>query len=213
LNRGINYFIIFHKTAALDAYQSYSDLELFSVISRGDESAFSVLYYRYVALLHPYILSLVKSEALAEEIVQVTMMRVWMNRDKLEEITQPKAWIFRIAANDCYNYFRRKLVEEKAIIRLISQKEQEQESSGEFIRFREIKNAIQDAVERLSPQRKLVYRLSREEGLKNHEIAEKLNLAEPTVKKTLQVALEQIRAELIRNGYTISLICFFIKYF
>lgn len=171
------------------------------------------MYFRYVALLHPYVLGLLKSEALAEEIVQESMMRVWMNRDKLEEISHPKAWIFRIAANECYNHFRKKLVEEKALPRIISEREQEQEVGGDFLRFREIKKAISEAVEKLSPQRKLVYKLSREEGLKNHEIAEKLNLAEPTIKKTLQVALEQIRTELIKNGYTISFISIFLKFF
>lgn len=196
----------------MDLYSSYSDKELFASIAEGDEEAFACLYYRYTGVLYPYVLSILKLQSEAEEVVQETMIRVWMNRDKLEGVSNPKAWTFRIASNVCYNLFRRKLVEEKAASH-ISARYTGSSNSENVLDFREIHHVLKEAIENLSPQRKQVFKLSREEGLKIQEIAEKLGIAETTVKKTLQVALEKLREELVKKGYAISLFWMVIKNF
>lgn len=48
-------------------------------------------------------------------------------------------------------------------------------------------------VENMPPQRQTIYRMSREEGLSNDEIAERLGLQKKTVENTLNLALRQIR--------------------
>ena len=73
----------------------------------------------------------------------------------------------------------------------------------DLLSFRELKQAVGEAIRKLPPQQKKVYLLSREQGLKNREIAEVLNLSEQSVKNTLVRALKLIREEVERAGHVI----------
>jgi RNA polymerase sigma-70 factor (ECF subfamily) len=53
----------------------------------------------------------------------------------------------------------------------------------------------------MSPQQQIIYRMSREEGLKIPEIAEKLGLSASTVKNTLVRALQHLRHFLEKSQY------------
>ena len=183
----------------MEHYASYSDKQLFALIADGDENAFATIYYKYVSYLYSYVLGFTKSQSAAQEIIQDSLLRVWLNRDKMPEIDSPKNWIFRIAANECNNFLRREGLKTKVLHEVTSREAQRPESSE--ITFREINGVIQKAVNNLSPQRKLVYQLNRVQGLKTKEIAEQLGLAHDTVKKHLQIALQQIREELTKQGY------------
>ena len=58
----------------------------------------------------------------------------------------------------------------------------------------DIKSRIDKKVEELPPQRKLIYQLSREQGLSYKEIAEKLNISEKTIESNIRLALKTLRA-------------------
>ncbi len=51
-------------------------------IVEGDEQAFSVLFFKYLPVLHIFASKFTKSDNAAEEIIQDAFLRVWLNRDK-----------------------------------------------------------------------------------------------------------------------------------
>lgn len=182
-------------------------------IADGNEKAFERFYFRYVSLLEPYLMRMLRNEDEVEEVIQMTMMKVWLHREKLPEVTHPKAWTFRIAANLCFNSFRRKLLVEKSISILKEEKFAEQDASSDVIHFREMKRSIEETIQQLPAQRKRIYKMHREDGMKVKEIAEELGIAETTVKKTLQVALQQIRDELQKKGFMPVIAAIILKIF
>lgn len=74
-------------------------------------------------------------------------------------------------------------------------------TSDRHIFFRDLKRIIEDAVDKLSPQRRKIFLLSRENGLTVPEISQQLNLSVNTVKNTLISALVEIRRHLKNSGY------------
>jgi RNA polymerase sigma-70 factor (family 1) len=186
------------------------DRHLFALIAEGDEIAFRSIFDQYTSILLPYVTRFVNSAAIAEELVQEVFIRIWMNRDKLGEIENPRAWIFRIAANDCYVFLRRKELERKMHKRF---DKNESVVATELSSYHELQKAIDEAVQKMPEKRKRIYLLSRVEGLKPSEIAERLDLSVSTVKNTLGTALESIRQHLIEKGLFVWACWIFLKNF
>ncbi len=72
---------------------------------------------------------------------------------------------------------------------------------------KELSKVYQDAIDQLSPQKKLIYNLSRKEHLSYEEIAERLDLSKNTVKNHMVEAGRLIRSYVTKHG---SMVCFII---
>lgn len=180
-------------------YQEKIDLPL---IADGDEKAFFDFYNHYSRLLRPFLLKYTRSDSQVEDILQETFIRVWVNRDRLPEIQNISGWIFRIASRVYLDHVDRELKHRE---RKDSFGEALHGSglvaSAERTRLQEINNCIRKVLNHLPEQKRKVFRLNRELGMKPAQIAEYLNMPVGTVKNQLSMALREIRDELIANGY------------
>jgi RNA polymerase sigma-70 factor (ECF subfamily) len=62
-----------------------------------------------------------------------------------------------------------------------------------FLEFEELKMIISKAIDRLPDQCKTIYQLSRDKGLTNKEIAEKLGISAKTVENQMTIAIRKIK--------------------
>jgi RNA polymerase sigma-70 factor (family 1) len=178
-------------------------------ISEGDEDAFRELFYGILPWLTPFIGNMVKTTEGTQEIVQETFIRIWMSRDKLPGLHEPRAWMIRVATNECFTYFHKQASRRK-IGQLLEEGFQAAANVGEDrLQVQETQLLIQRAVNTLPPQRKKIFQMSREQGLKSQEIAEELQCSNSYVKNTLSAALHQIRDYLTAAGKIIPLLILF----
>jgi len=188
-----------------------SDELLFLQVAEGDEAAFTVLYARYTPKLARFVDSLIKSPAITEEIVQETFLRLWLNRAKMPEVLAPSAWIYKIASNICFTSLKRIMLEKHIVAKLPAEAPSMQSDLFNNIQTKELLKFVHEAVSQLSPQRRKIYQLSRNEGLSVSEIAENLSLSVQTVRNTLSSALEQLRLSVVQSGYVMGIaLIFFI---
>lgn len=192
-----------------------NEKELFISIAEGDEDAFRELFHLYMPHLYPMILKVTKVENAAEDILQETFLKLWISRDKLPEIENPRAWILRIAYFQAFTFLSKKAIHQKAIDRLSDKARLEvlRNDTEETMAFSSLQNLVRRAVSSLPGQSKKIYQLSREEGLKIPEIAKQLDLSEQTVKNTLTRALKIIREYVERAGHFLGLLALFLKIF
>lgn len=183
----------------------YNEKELLRQIAEGNEQAFSQLFAIYAKLLYPFLYNIGKSQWMAEEFIQETMLKVWLHRDKLPEIEYPRAWIYRISSNLALSYIQKKLVEERATTHLKMEVPVVMSEIEEYITLKKLQECIQAAIQQLPTQRKIIFQLSRVKGLSRAEIAEELNISEKTVKNAMNAALRSIREYLQRSGYLVSI--------
>jgi RNA polymerase sigma factor (sigma-70 family) len=73
-----------------------------------------------------------------------------------------------------------------------------------------VRELIHEAVGKLTPQQKEVYKMSREEGLKQEDIARRLNISIFTVKKHLTDALNYLRKEITDSYGSQAVAIYFI---
>jgi RNA polymerase sigma-70 factor (family 1) len=194
-----------HQTIApLTEDHIYEDRHLFALIAEGDEEAFATLFNKYIEVLKPFSFSITKNETAAEEMVQETFIRIWLNRDKLAEIENPHSWIFTIASRESIGYLRKKLLDDKLKQNVAKVSEAAPDVVTEAIKLKELKELVHKAVEELSPQRKRIFKMSRNEGMKIAEIAAALDIAPSTVKNILVTSTKQIREYLNARGHMLG---------
>jgi RNA polymerase sigma-70 factor (family 1) len=177
-----------------------TDKALFERIATGDETAFSILFFRYTARLAPFVTRLLQSERWSEEIVQDVFMRLWQSRQQLAAIDHPSAYLYQMASNRTLDYIKRNAREVKLqyyAARWVAGPANHPDAEQDL---REIENLLKEAVNRLPAQRKKVYQLVREEGLSHAEIAERLQISKHTVRNHVAEALQEIRLYLREHG-------------
>jgi len=191
----------------------YSEQDLLQPASEGDERSFALIYKRYYPQLRPFILKYADSALEAEEIIQETFIRVWLSREKLTEIENLHAWIFKIASNEYLSALRKKLKDRERMGALIRNNRPggAEASPFDLVNIEEIRQAVKEAVASLPAQRRRIYQMSRDEGLKIAEIAERLSISPQTVKNALTACLRYIREYLSAAGHPFLLLCCFFQ--
>jgi len=174
--------------------------KLVKKIALGDHAAYRDIFLKYFPKVKYFIAHLVKSETDAEDLAQEIFVRLWENRAKLASVESFNSYIYRMAKNATFNYLEHKEVEKKYFEQL--HEDETGESIEDEIYARELELLVQLTVNRMPPQRKTIYQMSRDEGLKNEEIAAQLNITRKTVENHLNLALKEIRK-------TISLLALF----
>jgi len=142
-------------------------------------------------------------------------MKLWLNRERLHAIVNLKAWIVTVAYREYLMAVRKKLNYEDKIEKLASEASANSGPVTPFqvINYQELKRFTEEVIQELSPQRRAVYELSRSEGLKINEIAERLSISPNTVKSVLQTVLKLIKEKLTEAGYGPFAFLFFLQIF
>jgi RNA polymerase sigma-70 factor (ECF subfamily) len=192
---------------------AYDDKTFFAEIAEGNEAAFTALFEAYVVQMGSFVYSLTRSEKVVDDIIQETFLRIWINRDKLTGVREPRSYLFRIAANLCYTWRNRLMLESRIINDISGQAPAGHDGVTEQLHVNALKAAVQEAVNRLSPQRAKIYQLNRQEGWSVSEIAEHLSLSQQTVRNTLSSSLDFIREYLQKKGYPLVLISLLLRLF
>jgi RNA polymerase sigma-70 factor (ECF subfamily) len=183
----------------------YNEKLLVQQLIAGNEKAFVKLYDTYKNRIYGYNLKFVKSNADAEEMLQDVFMKVWQKREMIDASYPFNSFLFAVARNTCFNFLRKAAndVKMREEIFYKSQKSFEPAADKKMIteEFDRLKN---EAYDKLPPKRRIIFEMSREEGLSYSEIAKKLNISVSTVKVQMSKALETLR-EFLKNNKDISL--------
>lgn len=184
--------------------------EMINEIVEGNEKAFSKMFFHYLPVLKSFAFKFTKSEHATEEIIQDAFVRIWLSRDKLDQVQNVKAYLYKYVSNECLSYLRKKLNEEKLIANFTVHHPKDSNQTNEQIQLNEIKRIVASSVNKLPPKRREIYQLSRNEGKSIAEIAAILSISQNTVKNALVTALKYIRLELEMHGITFFIPLFMI---
>lgn len=168
---------------------------LFKKIKKGDEKAFEKLFHGYYSHLCLFAERYVRNQAEAEEIVQDVFVRLWENRKRITIVTSVKNYLFRSVKNRCLNFLQHKKTETQYAQKLLAEAEQATPGDEDFIEPVLLRK-IEESIKSMPQKRQEIFRLSREEGLKYREIAEKLNISVKTVETHMGLAIKTLREKL-----------------
>jgi len=184
--------------------------DLLFEINQSNVYAFESLMMRYEERMFQFILKLVRSEALAEEITQDVFLKIWENRENLIHIDSIGAWMYTISRNKAIN-----MLNEMAA-RSAREKNYALESEwfaegDELFKENDLYLLVDRAVEQLPQKCRQIFILKRDEGLSNQEIADRYNLSIHTVKNQLKKSYAMLRKSIAEQAYLFILYLFFSK--
>lgn len=190
----------------------YTEKELFNLISEENHEAFQILLDRHRSNIFGHAMMLLKDPYKAQDIVQDVFLHIWEKRATLPAVVNPENYLFIIARNKVVSAFRKK------ILLPIEDEMQQIQLAGSLAPDQKIENKqlaahIQDAIDQMPPQRKIVFELCKKEGLKYDEIAAKLSISPNTVKVHMTQAFASIRQFLKEKEPTLLILCHIQNYF
>jgi RNA polymerase sigma-70 factor (family 1) len=187
-----------------------NEAELFSGLAKGDERCFDAIYNHYSNRLFPFVDKMVRSRNLAEEIVQDIFVQLWINRHLLENVQYPTAYLFNIAANKTLTYLKKIANNQKLVDKISAGYLDYSNDTEEQLILRESAKIIEMAVAQLPQQRRLIWELSRNEGLTHQQIADKLGISTSTVNNQLGHAMQHVRTFMNNRTRLLSLSIFML---
>jgi RNA polymerase sigma-70 factor (ECF subfamily) len=168
-------------------------------VQQGDEKAFEVVFKGYYPILCTYACDLIKDVDLAREVVQEVLVKLWLNRAKVEINTSLKSYLYRSVHNHCINLIKHIGVEKRLrdqYEKTLPADSDAQEYTLDPYFYEGIEKDIEEIIGELPYQCHNVFYLSRFERLSYEAIAKKLNISVNTVKTQMRRALEKLRTQL-----------------
>jgi RNA polymerase sigma-70 factor (ECF subfamily) len=179
---------------------NYDEKTLLALVATGDRGAFTQLYTAHYNNLYRYIFLYNKSKEESEEVLQDLFIKIWENREKLIEVDSFKNYIFRIAKNKILDNIRHMQTRCRVFAEIKRTKDIAEFTTTDQCVFREYYQVVQQAIEKLPPKRKLIFRLNIENGLSPDEIAHKLSISKSVVQKQTYKASHFVREYLLKHG-------------
>jgi RNA polymerase sigma-70 factor (family 1) len=178
-------------------YSKFGDHELTVLMKGDDQLAFAELYNRYWKKMLLVAWNNSKDKATSEDIVHEVFISLWDKRGVLELNSVPAFLTTCIKFNFFKNYQKQqnrdKLIAQNYDFSDINLEEEKWDALF-------LKEYIDGIVERLPEKCRLTFKYSREAGLSNAEIAEKMNISEKGVEANLTRALKIIKGNLNNSG-------------
>ena len=172
------------------------DTEIIGRIRRGDVGQFELLFRSSYVSLVRYAKTLIKDHDTAEEIVQDLFFRLWKDKEKLNIESSLNGYLFRSVHNKCLHYIEHNRVVERHAEEVLYQQSESLESPSDILNYKELQEKVARILERLPERCGKIFTMSRFEGLKYSEIAEKLSVSIKTVEANMGRALKEFRKEL-----------------
>lgn len=178
-----------------------SEEQLLQAISEGSELAFRKLFDTYRETVFHYLVNITKSREASEELLTDIFLKLWEGHEWITSINNMEAFLRRASYNKAIDYLRHVASRRKLQEAIALEIEKAQLRSPEQVLIeKDYEEIIAQAIDQLSPQRRAVFKLSREGGLTHREIATKLDISINTVNNHIKASLQLIRNFLSERG-------------
>jgi len=192
--------------------KEFSDPELILLWQDGHEYAFDLIHRRYSVKLLGIAMQKTGDEDAAKEIVQDVFVTLFKNKASCDKISSLFAYLYVILKNRVLDWHRHNLVHNKYVAYATSTAIEADFSTQHWIETRELEQQLNAEIEKLPPQCRTVFKLSRQEHFTNREIAAHLEISENTVEQHMRKALRILRTSLIHYRKMIILFILNVVY-
>ena len=164
-----------------------------NICQKDDQKSFEELFKLFHERLLGFCIHYIKDREAAEEIVSNVFLRIWIKRKELSHVQNLETYLFIAVKNQSINYtkqfsnYRIVYLEETGSHQLLNTND-----PGKELEKRELIFKMNEAIETLPKQCKIIFTLIKEDGLKYKEVAQILDISPRTVETQLVRALQKL---------------------
>ncbi|WP_142688351.1 RNA polymerase sigma factor [Chitinophaga polysaccharea] len=173
-----------------------------TTLSKAEVAAFDSIYHQYHHAVFKNICKLVTQHEVAEDILQEVFLALWNNRHKLDLENGAGGWLFVVSYNKSMQYLKTSAREKLVLVthpQLPLSTAEEEPNTLKDLQL----HLINDAIEKLSPKKKMIFRLCRLEGKSLQEAAAILGISPHTAKEYLKASSTFIKNHIATKQATI----------
>lgn len=181
---------------------------LIDQFQNGEEAAFAEVYRLYFSAIYYYARHFVTDAQEARDITAETFVKLWKLRGNFDHLHKVKTFLHVTARNACIDVLRHQKWKSGKHQQLIQLLMEDDESTVSFntspmaaaTRFvyglaeADVLGIINKEIESLPPQRKLIFKMFYLEGMRNGEIAARLQLSVQTIQNQKTIAIKSLRS-------------------
>jgi RNA polymerase sigma-70 factor (ECF subfamily) len=167
------------------------DHDLMARVAKGDERAFRTLAERHAGPALRLARRILGNEAMAEDVVQDALLRVWINAPRWQPTAAFRTWLYRIVVNLCLNARRRV---SHLPLDAAEQVADAARPPDEELQLRERDKRLAAAIDALPERQRAAILLTHQEGLSNADVAEVLDTSVSSIETLLVRARRTLRA-------------------
>ncbi len=167
-------------------------------MAQEDARLLRELHDQHARALWRYVVHLTGDRALADDVVQETLLRAWRHPAVLDQTeTSARAWLFTVARNLVIDERRSAYHRHESGTDVLPEKPGESESDALLDAW-----LVSDALAELTPEHRAVIVHAYYGGRSVSEIARELDIPEGTVKSRMHYGLRALRLALQERGVT-----------
>jgi RNA polymerase sigma factor (sigma-70 family) len=201
----------------MQTLEQYTDAAIIQRILEGDLALFEILIRRNNAFLYKTGRSYNYNHEDTQDLMQDSFVDAYTNLKKFEQRSSFKTWIIKIMLNNCYRK-KQKASYKNEVLHEINDKSipmfsnQQHNDSNRTVTNRELSFIIENALQQLPLDYRMVFSLREMNGLNVAATAEALQISEANVKVRLNRAKAMLRREIERSYSTADIFEFNLVY-
>jgi len=186
------------------------DCSLVREAQRGNHAAFAQLVHTHDEAVLKLALRITGSESDAQDIYQEAFLKIYRKLDGFRFQCSISTWIYRVVTNVCLDHLRRSRKRKESSAIQVGAEGEEFDLLTEVSDDRlahnperqllggELGEHILRALQKLTPQERMVFDLKHFQGMKLRAVGEILDISEGSAKTTLVRATQKLRSQLTR---------------
>jgi RNA polymerase sigma-70 factor (ECF subfamily) len=174
------------------------DLNIINRFKNGDVSAFEVVVLKYQNRIYNLCRHMLGNAQDAEDAAQDSFIKAYRNLRNFTPDSSLYTWLYRIAVNTCLDYKKRPFFE--SLFKSSDEGEEfialdlpDELSPERLYESKQIGQALQMALKKLSPKLRTVIILKEMEGLSYEEISQVMDISMGTVKSRISRARDELK--------------------
>jgi RNA polymerase sigma-70 factor (ECF subfamily) len=173
-------------------------LLLLRIAENDDKEAFTSFFNLFYSRLINFSLFFLPSRQDAEDVVSEVMIKLLRQRQSLPKIPHIESYLYSAVKNQSINQQKKNKIRRYDCLTELNTHSFSDHNVPPLdnILEDELRQLVFTTIDKLPAQRRMIYKMIKDDGLKTREVAVLLELSEKTIKKHLELAIRDLRKAL-----------------